>query len=196
MYDRFPTAEQIRQRLYQGCSYEEAIEGERSPAQFTKYANFNITEESQTMANNEKGNDRYMKPEDINKETFRWRTKDKEVKIDEMDVDFKLTALTHALNKANNNYAEYQKHERLRNKYHKNVEYFMALIEVLQDSLLEDHNLQTPNSIEDVAAMRRMIKEGVIKVENYEAPNPRSEEDPPANIKDPKAEEQENEVQL
>lgn len=196
MEHRFPTAEQIKERLLQGCSYEEAIEGQQRPAQFTKYANFNIIEDQQTMAEDKNGNDRYMKPEEINKETFRWRTKDKEVTINEMDVDFKLTALTHALNKANNNYAEYQKHERLRNKYHKNVEYFMALIEVLQDSLLEDHNLQTPNSIEDVAAMRRMIKEGVIKVENYEAPNPRSEEDPPPNIEDPKAKQQENEKSL
>lgn len=171
---RFPTPEQIRQRLLQGCSYAEAIDGayDRNIKEFSKYANFKLEE---VMSNkNDKTEDKSMAnknnkidPEDINRETFRWRTGDKEHELDEMDLDLKLVAYIHSLKKANDNFEKRNKYRRKAEICHNNTKYFMRLCEVLEDSLLQDHDLQVPSEVEDVRAMRRMIKEGVITVGNF-----------------------------
>lgn len=154
------TPRQINQRLLHGMSYSEAMGVPDEEEEFNKYANIKVEEVS--MANGKR-----LKPEEINRNTFRWRTKDKEVTLDEMDVDFKLVAMKHALSLANENHAKYNNYSKKAEKYYDNTKYFMALVEVLEDSLVNDHNLQPPSRVEDLASMRRMIKEGVIKVDNY-----------------------------
>ena len=113
-----------------------------------------------------------MNPEQITRETFRWRTKDKICTIDQMDVDFKLIALKHCLSHANEHFAKMEKARKQQEKHHGNVAYFMAMAEVLENALITDHNLEVPSTPEDVAAMRRMIKQGIIKVSKPDAPDP------------------------
>jgi len=202
--ERVPTSDQIQQMLHQGCSYAEVIDGAQ-PDVIRKTNKVNFKDISNRMAKKDRDSKK-MQPEDINRETFVWRTRDKEVTLNEMDADFKLAALVHCLNKANENHSKYEshererkKHERKRDHFKKNVAYFMAHIDVLQDALELDHNLQTPNAIEDVASMRRMIKEGIIKVDKFDSPIERGDAEPkeaPSQPKDPKAEEQSKEKQL
>jgi len=180
---RFPTTNQIKQKLSQGLSYAQAIDNVHTTEQhFNKYANFKITtymseETSEKEERNQEQNERpkrgqkrkKLSPEEINKETFRWRTGSGEHKLEEMDLDLKLVAYTHALKKANDNFSKRNNYRKQAEICHKNVKYFMKLLDVLEEDLLERHNLQVPSDVDDVRAMRRMIDEGIMTVDNFKA---------------------------
>lgn len=46
--------------------------------------------------------------DEITKDNFVWKTKDKEVGLDEMDVNFKLIALIHSIKNISKNYNKYE----------------------------------------------------------------------------------------
>lgn len=160
----FPAASQIRERLRKGFSHLEAVEQIPQESQtFNRHAKFKMT----TSMSNDNGDSNRVNPEDINKDTFRWRTGDKEHKIEEMDLDLKLAAFTHSLKHANQNFSKYNHHSSKAEKFHNNTKYFMKLCEILEDSLMEKHGLQVPSKVEDVRSLRRMIDEGTISVGNF-----------------------------
>lgn len=167
----FPSPEQIEARLRKGDTYAEAIDGAQRDNIYDKFATFKL--KTVDMSDNQ-GSQERLSPEEITRENFLWRTKEKEIPLDEMDVDFKITAFAHALKHANRNFVNKEKHERERNKYHANTKYFMRLCEILEQALAEDHGVELPQDLDDVKAMKRMINEGVIKVDRYKAPAKRN----------------------
>jgi|SRR5690625_805263 len=112
--------------------------------------------------------------EDITKENFVWRTKDKEVTLDEMDIDFKLAALIHSFKLSNTHSEKYHHHQKQAEyhtrqcEYHTNrTAYFVQLADIIEVSLIEDDGLpDIPTTIEDIKAMRRLIKSGVVTLTN------------------------------
>lgn len=58
-----------------------------------------------------------------------------------------------------------EKYIEKKNVYKEKTDLFQNYIEVLEESILEDHGIKVPDNIEDVGALRRMIKNGTFEVE-------------------------------
>ena len=67
--------------------------------------------------------------EEITKETFKWKLKDKEVSLDEMDVPFKITALIHTMKLSSKTHRNYEKYKRKKEKEYEQLNQELAYLE-------------------------------------------------------------------
>lgn len=120
----------------------------------------------------------------MDKQTFRWKLKDREVSLEEMDANFKLKALLHCIKLSNKHDNFKQKkeryitklvrkkeeHERLLNNIVKEIDHedkklddlntkiltFVEMADILEDSLKQEHGIHPPMDIQDLWAFIKL----------------------------------------